>query len=84
LKCVWATPRCVTTPLNTSWAGKRAVRGKKKACITKVLHVAITTKKKVTNKISMVNETIKKETKREGQRKAKRCTTRMNPKKGES
>jgi len=81
LKCVWAAPRCVTTP---SWVGKRAVRGKKKACITKVLHVAITTKKKVTNKIFMVDETIKRETKREGQKKAKRCTTRRNQKKGES
>jgi len=57
---------------------------KKKACITKVLPTAITRKKKVTNIISMV-KTITRETKKEGQRKAKRCTTYRNEKKkGES
>jgi hypothetical protein len=29
LKCVWVAPRCVITPLNTSWARKRDARGKK-------------------------------------------------------
>jgi hypothetical protein len=45
-----------------------------------VLPIAITRKKKVTNIISMV-KTITREIKREGQRKAKRCTTYRNKKK---
>jgi hypothetical protein len=48
-----------------------------------VLPTVIKKKKKVTNKRSMVG-TMTRETKREGQRKAKRCTIHRNQKKGES